>query len=77
LYMFTEDDGSVLLQLNGPYYGEVEYQMEYNGVTGEAFNWLFVDFQTLHDHALAQGYDCEMLAENDNDQYLARLVLQQ
>ena len=75
LYMFTEDDGSVLLQLNGPYYGEISYQMEYKGEKGEEFNWLFVDFQTLQDHAMALGYNCELLAENDQDQYLARLIL--
>jgi SAM-dependent methyltransferase len=75
LYMYTEDDGSVLLQLNGAYYGEVDYRLEYKGLAGEPFGWLFVDFQTLQDHALAQGYHCEMLAENDTDQYLARLVL--
>jgi hypothetical protein len=32
--MFQEDDGSVWIDLNGDYYGEVTYQMEYGGVRG-------------------------------------------
>jgi SAM-dependent methyltransferase len=75
LYLFEEEDGSVLLDLNAPYYGEVEYQMEYRGQKGLAFPWLFVDFQTLQDHAESKGYHCEYLTEDDQGHFLARLFL--
>lgn len=75
LYMYEEEDGSVLLDLTGGYYGEVEYQMEYRGLPGDPFKWLFVDFHTLHDHAQSHGYSCERLAEDEQGHYLARLAL--
>lgn len=75
LYMFEEEDGSVLLNLNGAYYGEVEYQMEYQGAEGAPFPWLFVDFFTLQDHAQTQGYACACIAEDGQGHYLARLTL--
>jgi SAM-dependent methyltransferase len=75
LYMFQEDDGSVWIDLNGNYYGEVTYQMEYEGVTGTPFGWLFVAPEILADHAEAHGYACEIVASDDDDQYLARLTL--
>jgi len=77
LYMFQEDDGSVWIDLNGDYYGEVTYQMEYEGVTGTPFGWLFVAPEILADHAEAHGYACEIVASDDNDQYLARLTLKE
>ena len=75
LYMFQEDDGSVWIDLNGDYYGEVTYQMEYEGAAGAPFGWLFVAPEILADHAEARGYTCEIVAADDNDQYLARLTL--
>jgi SAM-dependent methyltransferase len=75
LYMYEEEDGSVLLNLNGGYYGEVEYRMEYRGIEGAPFNWLFVDFLTLQDHAHTLGYGCECLVEDEQGHYLARLTL--
>jgi SAM-dependent methyltransferase len=75
LYMFQEEDGSVWIDLNGDYYGEVTYQMEYDGVMGAPFAWLFVAPEILSDHAEAHGYACEIVASDDNDQYLARLTL--
>jgi len=75
LYMFQEADGSVWIDLNGDYYGEVTYQMEYAGARGEPFPWLFVAPEILADHAEAHGYACEIMATDDNDQYLAQLTV--
>jgi SAM-dependent methyltransferase len=75
LYMFEDEDGSALIDLNAAYYGEVTYQMEYGETVGEEFGWLFVNFDILTDHAEANGYACELLATDENDQYLARLAV--
>jgi SAM-dependent methyltransferase len=75
LYLYEEEDGSVLLDLNAAYYGEVEYQMDYRGVKGMPFRWLFIDFGTLQDHAEIRGYSCELVTEDEQGHFLARLVL--
>lgn len=75
MYMFEEEDGSVLLDLNAPYYGEVEYQMIYRGLKGIPFSWLFIDFETLQDYAEAGGYSCEHVTEDKQGHFLARLYL--
>jgi SAM-dependent methyltransferase len=75
LYMFEEEDGSVLLDLNGGYYGEVEYQMAYQNTEGGAFPWLFVDFPLLSDYAAEAGFKSEGLFEGENGEYLAKLTL--
>jgi len=73
MYMYQEDDGSVKINLNEAYYGEVEYQFEYNGIKGEPFRWLFVDLSTLSEYADQHGFQCELVLEDENHQYLARL----
>ncbi|MFC5271747.1 class I SAM-dependent methyltransferase [Adhaeribacter terreus] len=75
LYMFEEEDGSVVLDLNGGYYGEVEYQMAFQNSKGETFPWLFVDFQLLTDYAAEAGFKTEGLFEGENGEYLAKLTL--
>lgn len=76
LYMYEDDDGSVLIDLNGPYYGEVKYRMKYKQLATDEFDWLFIDPQTLEDHAEAAGFRFEMLYEGEFYNYLARLEKQ-
>ena len=75
LYMYEDEEGGYWIDLNGPYYGEVTYQMEYKQRKGEPFSWLFVSYDILSDYAEAAGYACEQLLIDENDQYLARLIL--
>ena len=70
------EDGSLRINLNGPYYGEVAYTLSYQGKTGEPFPWLFVDAALLNDAAETAGYTAEFLSEDENDQYLVRLMPQ-
>jgi SAM-dependent methyltransferase len=72
-YMFENEDGSVSFDLNGPYYGEVTYQMVFKGEGGKPFPWLFLDPASLEDYAISAGFKVDFLYENDNFQYLARL----
>ncbi len=57
------------------YYGEVQYQMEFEGAMTNWFGWLFIDFPRLKDAAEANGFDCELILEGTSSDYLARLTL--
>ncbi len=73
-YLFKEADGSMWMNLNSPYYGEVTYQMEYKTHLTGPFNWLFVDFNKLKEAANACGLKCELVCEGEHYDYLARLT---
>ena len=73
-YLYEDEDGSIRINLNGPYYGEVEYRLSYQGKAGEPFPWLFVDAALLSDAAETAGYSAEFLSHDDDDQYLVRLM---
>ena len=72
-YVFENEDGSWDIDLNAGYYGELEYQMQYQKVKGEPFDWLYVDFDTLAFHAQANGFRAELVAEGGHYDYLAVL----
>ncbi len=74
LFMFEEEDGSVMIDLNSNYYGEVQYQFGYKDQKSEAFDWLFVDFDLLNDYAQKHGFECELVMEGPHYDYLARLI---
>jgi hypothetical protein len=74
-YMFREEDGSMWLNLNTSYYGEVVYQMNYKDVTSSKFDWLFIDFNRLKNKASELGFKVEFVLEGENDAYLAKLTL--
>ncbi|WP_316790054.1 class I SAM-dependent methyltransferase [Pedobacter frigoris] len=76
--VFDSSDLSYLYQevafpLNG-YYGEVSFRYEYKSVKGNWFKWIYVDQKTLIDIAKQQGWHTEIIFEDENDQYLARLT---
>ena len=74
-YLFEEEDGSLMIDLADDYYGLLDYQMEYDGVLGEPFDWLYVDFNTLAYYAEENGFNIELLAEGEHYDYLARLTV--
>jgi len=74
LYLYEEEDGSYLIDLNENYYGQVEYYFEYKGMKGEKFNWLFIDFHQLMTFAEEAGFNCELIFEDEHYNYLAQLT---
>jgi len=74
-YLFMQDDGSILINLNDKYYGEVEYRMSYNGRKGRRFPWLFIDDQLLAHYAKENGFTFERITEGDHYDYLAALTV--
>lgn len=76
-YLFDADeDGGIWVDLAQGYYGELQYSMSYGGKTSASFNWLYLDFQTLHLAATKNGFNCELLKEGTHFDYLAKLTLQ-
>jgi SAM-dependent methyltransferase len=74
-YLYEDEDGALVFDLNGPYYGEVEYTMQFENEAGATFNWIFADGSLLQDCAEAAGYQVEFLDEDEQQQYLVRLTL--
>lgn len=75
IYMYEEDDGSLSINLNASYYGEVTYRFQLGKAKGKPFKWLFLDFDLLSDYASRNNCNCEMIMEGDHYDYLARLTL--
>lgn len=73
LYLYEDDDGNYNINLNEEYYGEVEFLVEYNGIKGEPFNWLYVDYDNLSSIAEQNGFRSIKLYEDDHYNYLAKL----
>ena len=74
IFMFEEEAGSYLINLNDKYHGEVEFNLSYKDIKGEAFNWLYVSQELLLDAANANGFGCEIIQEGAHYDYLARLM---
>jgi SAM-dependent methyltransferase len=77
--LFDSSDISYLYEdLEKPanqYFGEISYCYEYKRQKGTWFNWLYLDQGTLAHIAHQNGWDCEVIFEDGEDQYLARLKL--
>ena len=74
-YLYEDEDGNFEIDLADDYYGQVDYQMSYKGVDGESFDWLYADFETLSYYAEESGLRCELLAEGEHYDYLAKLTV--
>jgi SAM-dependent methyltransferase len=58
----------------GRYAGEIRIQFVYRNEVGPLCGWLHVDYDTLADHAHDAGLSCELVHQEEDDDYLARLV---
>lgn len=72
-YLFEEEDGSLMIDLADDYYGQIDYKMEYKGISGESFDWLYLDFETLSFYAEENGCKAELIAQGDYYDFLATL----
>jgi SAM-dependent methyltransferase len=59
----------------GEYFGEMHLQLEYKGRRGATFTQLYVDSETLAEHALQSSWACEIVERDESGRYLARLTL--
>jgi SAM-dependent methyltransferase len=76
IYMFDEDeDGGKWIPSNNNYYGELVFNISYKGEKEEPFDWLYLDYNTLQNAAIANGLKCELILEGEHYDYLARLSI--
>lgn len=67
----TED----LRSSEADYFGKVWFQMEYNGVKGEPYHWLYLDQDKLKELSEAKGWFCQIMLDAPEGTFLARLVM--
>lgn len=58
----------------GRYRGESVQQLAYRGLHGAPFGWLYLDPPTLRRHAHRQGWRAQVVYEDEEGAYLARLT---
>ncbi len=75
IYMFDEDSEGGKWIPGAAYYGELEFAISYKGAKEVPFPWLYMDYNTLQNAAIANGLQCELILEGDHFDYLARLIL--
>lgn len=73
-YVYEDEDGVLDVDLDGAYYGEVDYQMTYRNIIGKSFDWLYADSVVLAECCRQCGLKCEILAQGNHYDYLARIV---
>ena len=73
-YVYEDENGVLDVDLNGAYYGEVDYQMTYRNIIGKSFDWLYADSVVLAECCRQCGLKCEILAQGNHYDYLARIV---
>lgn len=74
-YIYENEDGSMDIDLNAPYYGEVDYQMQYRDIKGESFDWLYTDPMLLASVSKQCGLQCQIMEQGEHYDYLAKLTL--
>lgn len=74
IYMFEDENGDHWIDASQDYYGEVEFWMTYKEQQSETFDWLYVDYNTLQRCALYNGMNCELIAEGEHYDYLAKIT---
>ena len=74
-YVFENEDGSLDIDPDSGYYGEIDYRMQYRGIRGEPFDWLYIDFETLSTYAAQYGFSCEKCIDGEHYDYLAKVTL--
>ena len=72
-YLFGDEDTQDLPETFDHYYGEIQYQMIYKQAKTTRFHWLFIDPYMLAQTAEECGWNCEIILEGDNGEYLAKL----
>ena len=75
IYMFDEDSDGGKWISGDKYYGELEFTITYKGEKEAPFPWLYMDYNTLQNAAVANGFQCELILEGEHYDYLARLTI--
>jgi SAM-dependent methyltransferase len=74
IYMFDEDEDGGKWIPSDNYYGELTFTLQYKNETEAPFPWLYMDYNTLQNAAIANGLQCQLVLEGDHYDYLAQLT---
>jgi cyclopropane fatty-acyl-phospholipid synthase-like methyltransferase len=75
IYMFDEDEDGGKWIPSDNYYGELTFSLQYKKEKEVYFPWLYLDYNTLQNAALANGLQCQLILEGDHFDYLAQLTI--
>ena len=75
IYMFDEDEDGGKWIPSDTYYGELTFTLQYKKEKEVDFPWLYMDYNTLQNAALANGLQCQLVLEGDHFDYLAQLTI--
>lgn len=76
IYMFDDDeDGGKWIPSQNEYYGEIVFNISYKSEKEKPFDWMFIDYNTLQNAALDNGFQCELILEGEHFDYLAKLSI--
>lgn len=54
--------------------GQQTFTIEYNGVAGKPFHWLNIDFESLNAISHVEGWNTELIAQEEDGHFLCRLT---
>jgi SAM-dependent methyltransferase len=74
IYMFDEDEDGGKWIPSDTYYGELTFTVQYKNETETSFPWLYMDYNTLQNAAIANGLQCQLVLEGDHFDFLAQLT---
>ncbi len=75
LKSLVAENGQILIDSTATgYYGELDYYLHYKGESELPMKWLYLDFDTLENAAIANGFKIQKI-EQLEDSYLAQLTL--
>ena len=70
-------NGEVELDFSSEYFGIIPYQLQFEDYIGEWYNWLYIDQEKLTQVAEENSWKCEIIYEQEDGSYLARLTLKE
>jgi SAM-dependent methyltransferase len=77
--LFDSSDVAYLYEDDIPvmdcYYGEIECRYEYRRKKTDWFNWLYIDRNILQLIATDEGWNMEVITEDESGQYLVRMTV--
>ena len=75
IYMFDEDEDGGKWIPSDNYYGELTFSLQYKKEKEVDFPWLYIDYNTLQNAAIANGLKCQLVLEGHHFDYLAQLTI--
>ena len=85
-HLITSDDGQIILDssdlrngeteldFSNEYFGIIDYQLSFDGIKGEPYQWLYIDQELLIEISAKCRWSAEIIYEQEDGSYLAKLL---